>query len=387
MIGRPSALRLYNKRAIVHALLRSAPASRADLAKAVGMSQVTAGKIVDELLQEGIVEEVEVPLPPERATRLGRPGRMLQLNASRARFLAVQLGTNHTRLARVPIGLHALDTWSEEFETPDTGAEWKTRLTKAAKDLLDDDMCAVIVSIPGVVDERSGRVLLAPNLHWLETINVLETVQNVSSKRVTLLQESRALAYGQLAVVDGNQPQPNDFLLVDFDDGLGAAAVVGGRVYVGPLALNGELGHTPVVGNPRKCGCGAVGCIETLVSRNGLLQSMAAATGRRNPRWSQLAEHVQAHGVEPWLKEPMDYVAASIAAATNFMGLQHVIFTGSVTELPPAVVEHLGTAVADACLWKRFGQMNCHGAARHLMAGLVAAGIDRILMPVESWER
>jgi predicted NBD/HSP70 family sugar kinase len=210
-------------------------------------------------------------------------------------------------------------------------------------------------------------------------------VAKVTGKRVTLLQEARALAYGQLAVGSEGTQQPNDFLLVDFDDGLGAAAVVGGKVYVSPLALNGELGHTPVVGNHRQCGCGAVGCVETLVSRNGLLQSMFAATKRKQLSWEDLIAHIQRHGVEPWLADALDHVAAAIAAATNFMGIQHVIFTGSVTELPPAVVEHLAASVSSACLWKRFGQMNCHGAARHQMAGLVAAAIDRILMPVASW--
>src|SRR6516165_1148846 len=105
MIGTPSSLRLYNKRAIVRELLRRTSASRADLAKAVGMSQVTAGKIVDELLRDGIVEEVmegaDEGKPKARpAGKLGRPGRMLRLNGSQARFIAVELGTSITRLAR-----------------------------------------------------------------------------------------------------------------------------------------------------------------------------------------------------------------------------------------------------------------------------------------------
>jgi len=46
-----------------------------------------------------------------------------------------------------------------------------------------------------------------------------------------------------------------------------------GRLYSGPLPLSGELGHTPVLGNNRLCGCGATGCIETLISRKGLIAS------------------------------------------------------------------------------------------------------------------
>ena len=386
MIGRPASLRVYNKRAIVRALLRHAPASRADLAKQIGMSQVTAGKIVDELLSDGVVEETD-PQEPKAANRLGRPGRMLRLNTSHSPFLAIQLGSSHTRLARVPLGLHGEDQWSATFETPKSADEWKRRLTKASRELDSDEVVAALVSVPGVVDERSGRVLLAPNLHWLDTINLMEIVGEATGKRVTLLQEIRALAYGQLAVEPIDAKRAADFLLVDFGDGLGAAAAISGKLYVGPLALNGELGHTPVVGNLRHCGCGAVGCIETLVNRAGLLESFAEETGMTGVTWGQLTGHIEQNGLPEWFRKSLEQVATAVAAAANVMGIGRVIITGSMTELPPVVIEHLSAAVINGCLWKRFGQMICHGAPRHRLAGLIAAGIDRIVMPVESWER
>lgn len=386
MIGRPASLRVYNKRAIVRALLRHAPASRADLAKQIGMSQVTAGKIVDELLADDIVEETESPAP-KAAARLGRPGRMLRLNTSRCPFLAIQVGSSHTRLARVAIGLHSEDQWPVTFETPQIAGEWKRRLARAARELDSDEVVAALVSVPGVVDERSGRVLLAPNLHWLDTVNLMEIVTEATGKRVTLLQEIRALAYGQLAVEPIDPKRSADFLLVDFGDGLGAAAAINGKLYVGPLALNGELGHTPVVGNLRPCGCGAVGCIETLVNRAGLLQSFADDTGKSGANWGDLVQHIEQNGLPEWFRKSLDQVATAVAAAANVMGIGRVIITGSMTELPPVVIEHLSASVISGCLWKRFGQMICYGAPRHRLAGLIAAGIDRIVMPVESWER
>lgn len=386
MIGRPSSLRLYNKRAIVNALLKSAPASRADLAKSVGMSQVTAGKIVDELLADGIVEETDLQ-PAAGSNRLGRPGRMLQLNTQRAAFLAVQMGPSQTRVASVPMGLFRSDSWATTFATPASAALWNERLLQSMHDLNAAGILAIVISIPGVVDERTGTVLLAPNLHWLDHLNLIESVRKVTGKRVTLLQETRALAYGQLLVEPPAKDLPRDFLLVDFGDGLGAAAVVNGKLFVGPLALNGELGHTPVVGNHRKCGCGAIGCVETLVNRSGLLKSFSAASGKRSPQWNDLAADIAKEGLPLWLRETLDHVATPMAAAANIMGLQRVIITGSLTELPPVVAEHLSSSVINGCLWKRFGTMICHAGERHRLAGLVAAGIDRIALPVESWER
>ena len=88
MILHPARMGQHNKRALVRQLQKLGMASRADLAKSLGMSQPTAGKIVDELLAVKILEEVEIAGNGDHGSaRLGRPGRQLQLNRSRSGFL------------------------------------------------------------------------------------------------------------------------------------------------------------------------------------------------------------------------------------------------------------------------------------------------------------
>src|SRR4051812_38671250 len=90
----PASLRRTNQRTVISLLFRMGTASRADLAKAAGISQPTAGKIISELLSLGILEEVDSPPPNRRATessngkpRLGRPGQLIRLDDRRLRFL------------------------------------------------------------------------------------------------------------------------------------------------------------------------------------------------------------------------------------------------------------------------------------------------------------
>ena len=53
----PASLRRTNQRTVISLLLRLGSASRADLAKAAGISQPTAGKITTNLLRLGILQE------------------------------------------------------------------------------------------------------------------------------------------------------------------------------------------------------------------------------------------------------------------------------------------------------------------------------------------
>ncbi len=84
---------------------------------------------------------------------------------------------------------------------------------------------------------------------------------------------------------------------------------------------------------------------------------------------------------QPWLAQALDAAAAAIAGALNVVGLRRVVITGSLTELPPSVMQYLSRAVQNGAMWARFGKVECFSAPRRRTAGLVAVGIDRLVVP------
>ena len=103
-----------NKRALLARLQVMGTASRAGLAKSLGLSQPTAGKIVEEMLKTGLLQEVNGdPQAAAEARRdqrstapaaLGRPGRIIQLNRTQLRFIAINWGCRDERRS-LPVGL------------------------------------------------------------------------------------------------------------------------------------------------------------------------------------------------------------------------------------------------------------------------------------------
>jgi len=158
--------------------------------------------------------------------------------------------------------------------------------------------------------------------------------------------------------------------------------MVAGKLYANPLPISGELGHTPVLGNPRSCGCGAVGCVETLVSTPGLLQSYGEEHPKTPISWSALRSAILQSGMEPWLTSTLEATAVVIAGALNVLGLHRVIITGSLTELPLAVMEYLAAGIRKGAMWARFGKVEVERAPRRRTAGLVAVGLDRLVLPM-----
>lgn len=382
MVVVPAGMGRLNRRALVARLQRLGTASRAGLAKSLGMSQPTAGKIADELITLGVLEELDDPGGNPRngdaPAKLGRPGRMLRLDRTTPRFVALQLGVSETQLTALPLGADQEDRWTVTLPTPDSAEAWIEGLRRAAAQLRVSPCWGVLLSVPGIVDEAAGRILFSPNLHWTERMPLAERLRGVWQSPVVLVQEERALALGHQYL----EPEAEDFLLTDFGEGVGGAVMIAGQLFANPLPISGELGHSPVLGNTRACGCGTIGCVETLVSTRGLLQSFAEAHRRVPPTWANLRQTIAKHGIEPWLAHSLDAAAIVIAGSLNVLGLRRVIITGCLGDLPPPVMDHLAQALRRGALWARFGEIDIQTAPRRRTAGLVAAGIDRLVLPM-----
>lgn len=373
------------------------------------MSRPTTSAIVRQLLEDGLVEESEetgaaerssgvradvgrrgpnavpgggyasqesasVAIPGEGGTVMGRPGNLVALDGRR-RILAIQLGVRHTRVSRLAFCHPADEPWREELPTPEQGDAWPAMLADRLKQDLGlpaDRPEVVAVSVPGVVDESAGKVLFSPNLHWSEQVNLGESLRAVTGLPVVLVQEIRALALGHQV----EHPEERDFLLVDIGEGVGAAMVLSGRLYEGPERLSGELGHIPVPGCDRRCGCGQVGCLETLLGREHLLQSAAEREPDRVWTWAELAARLR-EGVPDWLNGHLAEAARVIAGAMNLIGVRKLVVTGSLNELGPLPIACLAKHVERLAMVGRFASVEVIAAPRYRAAGLVAAAVER----------
>lgn len=385
MVVIPTKMGLINRRSLIARLQRLGMATRAELAKELGLSQPTVGKIAAQLLKQGVIEVVkskeikrEHNGEDEEDVRVGRPGIMLRLDKKNPRFLCIQLGVNVTCFSVMPVGVDSEDKWQIKAPTTDSEEEWLNQLKSVAKNLPNKKFWGILVSVPGIVDEVNCRVLFSPNLHWTEKADIGKALRKIWDSPVILVQEERALALGHKCLAEDNE----DFLLVDFGEGVGGAAIVNGKLYTSSLPISGELGHAPVKGNSRKCGCGATGCLETLVSTRGLIMSFAEETKKSNPTWEDFVNHVKNEGIDDWLKNTLLETANVISCALNSMGLRKVVITGALTEINDEVIAYLRDRVIEGAMWARFGEVECVTAPRRRIAGLVWVGIEQFVAPV-----
>ena len=103
---------------------------------------------------------------------VGRPGKQLRLANSKPRFVVIELGVEWTRLSAVPPSPPEAERWEQADQMPTDADSWQEKVVQSAERLDIKRPWAVVVSTPGVVDERASRVLLSPNLHWTEHVDL-----------------------------------------------------------------------------------------------------------------------------------------------------------------------------------------------------------------------
>ncbi len=134
-----------------------------------------------------------------------------------------------------------------------------------------DDIAAVGVATPGLMDIKLGLILDPPNLKPWRNVEVPKTISGKLGKPVAFQNDANAAALGEFWVGAGKDV--DSFMLFTLGTGIGGGIVVDGKVLEGAHSHGGEIGHLRIElpDRGRLCGCGRRGCLEAYASATAVL--------------------------------------------------------------------------------------------------------------------
>lgn len=110
--------------------------------------------------------------------------------------------------------------------------------------------------------------------------------------------------------------------------GLGCALAVDGRVLIGRHGVAGELGHIPSHGNLKQCGCGNIGCVESVASGRALEEGLGGSCCD-----ATIAEVFVKCGDAPFVTNVLEHAAEALATAINILDPHAVVVGGGVVAM------------------------------------------------------
>ncbi|GAA2019454.1 ROK family transcriptional regulator [Nocardioides kribbensis] len=280
--GRPraeSARPSGNARALTGLLAARGPMSRADLARAAGLSRSAVSNLVLALLADGAVVETAQRGRPHKGGS-GRPPVLVALSVPDGCVAGVDVGHAHVRVALADrsgtVLVEEQAGTQADLDGPQTldlcADMVRSALRAAGRER--SELAAVGLCVPAPVDRRSARISTGILPGWRGLVPSEELGRRLdvevhadNDANLGALAESR----------HGAARDRGDLVYVKLSTGVGAGIVLGGRLHRGATGLAGEIGHVQVGEDGHVCRCGNRGCLETLVALPHLLAVLQPA--------------------------------------------------------------------------------------------------------------
>ena len=149
-----------------------------------------------------------------------------------------------------------------------------TELAAQAAGLAVKDCTSVGIGIPGLLNPKTGVVVLAPNLNWRD-VPFLDTIQKILPVPVYVGNDANCAVVGE--TLAGAAKGCENVVMLTLGTGVGGGIVTDGRLFVGGKGLGAELGHMVLQMDGETCGCGLKGCIEAYCSVTSLVKQTLRA--------------------------------------------------------------------------------------------------------------
>lgn len=276
-----SSVRAASRTVVLDLLSRSAPVSRADVARLTGLSRSTVSGIVQELLSEGVVQESRGREPARGG---GRPPTLISLRGEPGLLVGVDIGHRHLRVAVADLSAVLLaeegrpvDVDHSADEALDLAAELVHQcLVDAGVGGATDRVVGVGMGVPGPVHPRTGIVLSPILPSWVGRSPGEELARRLGTA-VHVDNDANIGALGE--VMHGAARGHSDVIYVKASSGIGAGLVLAGKLYRGATGIAGEIGHVRFDDDGPVCRCGNRGCLETAVAAPKLVDLLQPAYG------------------------------------------------------------------------------------------------------------
>jgi predicted NBD/HSP70 family sugar kinase len=340
-------LRLVNRRILLSILSDRQPISRAEIAKISGLNKATISTITGELLKEScIIEEGS-----GRTTPIGgKPPTPLRLNANRFGLFGVDIRADETILALSDFNNRIVARFSYE-----TGSDATAFLNKIGKEIRK--LCTkhdsfiefpgIGVSLPGLVDNQSGKFLLSVVLPWRD-VPVVNLLEKATGLPVIIDNSARCSALAEIWHGKAQYAHVRNLLYVSVSTGLACGVVIDGGLYRGGNNTAGQFGHIPIDVNGPDCRCGQRGCWDLYASDKATLKRYAdlrGASGKRVSSMRKLVELVEAGdgAATEAVRETARYLGIGITGLVNGLDPEIVVIGGEITKvwgvIEPIIVE------------------------------------------------
>ncbi|MBR3063539.1 MAG: ROK family protein, partial [Exiguobacterium sp.] len=146
----------------------------------------------------------------------------------------------------------------------------------------------------------------------------------------------------------------SELLAITLGTGVGGGVITNGNIVHGTAGMAGEIGHITVERDETKavkCGCGRLGCIETIASATGISRLALQKRKNQDTSLNELKEVTARDVFEAYkagdsiatevIEEMTEYLGLTISNMANTLNPKMIVIGGGVSKAGDALLEPL----------------------------------------------
>jgi len=340
-------MKQVNQSAILELIRQSSPIARSEISRLSKLSMPTVIRIVDELIEDGLVRSTG-----ETAGISGRPRELLEYNKNGSSVIGIDLGGTKLYGALANIGGEILGEIHKK-QHASTGEESYTLVEEMIQSLIqvadekEQKMLGIAIGAPGVTHVKKGIVEWAPSLNWRD-FPLKQRLTDRFHLPIVVDNDVNLAVLGEQWFGVGRGV--NNLLLLAIGTGMGAGLVIDGVIYRGHNEASGEVGYLlPEVGALDKR-YDHFGAMENIVSGTGVVER--AKRLLRGIKTNVELDALTASDVfdaarngETWavqiVDETVEYLTMTIANISTLFDPELVVISGGVSNSNDLLLPHI----------------------------------------------
>ncbi|GAB1159165.1 MULTISPECIES: ROK family glucokinase [Paenibacillus] len=173
--------------------------------------------------------------------------------------------------------------------------------------------------VAGFTNVREGIIVLAPNIGF-RNVAIRSILEERLGKPVKIDNDANVAALGEAWAGAGKGVE--NCVCYTLGTGVGGGLILNGKIYQGFSGMAGELGHVSVVPDLEaiQCGCGKMGCVETVSSATGIIRMAKDAVERGDHTSLALVDKIAAKEVFDAAKAGDEVALRIVNRAAFYLG-------------------------------------------------------------------
>lgn len=360
-VGNPYLMKQLNRSAILGLLRERGPLSRSDIAKLLNLSPSTVTRIVNQLIEEGLLYEGETTEP---VAQIGRPPTLLHFNFSAYMVIGVDVGGTQTTGAVAD--LHGDIVYRRTVPSIPDGD--RSRSLPSLLDFLGELLEAapaprekihgIGIGVPSVVLNQDRAVAWAPAFGW-RNVPLKNLVEDRFGIPAFIENDVNLAALGESQFGIGCGIR--NLVCIFVGTGIGGGLILNGELYRGHEGAAGEVGY--MIPRPELLQHSyndEFGCLESLAAGPGVVRraieaikagaqtSLGSGNGNLGRLTAKQVFQAARDGdalAQEIVAETVNYLAQAVANVACTLNPEMIILGGALTRSDDLLLEPIKECV------------------------------------------